>query len=803
MQFAEIYRGIDNRYGLFKGFGNTDPKTGKKTKRIDVPHGSPPYNAHLDGDIKIGIYPFTEDKKVAWGCIDIDDYISLDIPKVAKQVKELGLPGVVTRSTNGGAHIWFHFTQSVNAKQLRNKLRDIRDAMRLDPKTELFPKQDDIDIKNNTLGNFVFIPYSGGARGGSYAVNDETGEAIQTIEEFEKYVATKTLNSVNDIKVNKQSLAPDYDEPEEITEYQDQDLELKDLMGEAPPCLRAILDIKDGLDNHRDNALYGFAVLSKKAKGKAVKKDIETANNTFQQPLQDKDLNRIIRSVNSKEYQYKCKDNPLEAYCSSDECKMMKYGIGAGAKEKSYFDNFVYCYQGPKVIQLKPTLRELDFNEAKAKMNTDLGKIQRGKTKVLAGEVWHLELAKRNAVDVIKWHPGKPLFYEEPGDNGSVIKCVNTYRPTTRVPVAGDIDIFLNFMKARIKEDKFREYFYDRIAFLIQHPGKRCPVIPVFVSDDGGTGKSIIDLILVELVGRYNISNIDLETFSAGWSDFFRNKLWVTIEEISTTGKQKGDINSALKRWSSTKWSTNNIKFGKISNEPDEMFCNFNINSNSKTAMTIKDGDRRLFIIRFDNDKTELRVQNKEEGTALYKWCEEEQGYEKILNFFKTRDIKQFDPFDWPPETNAKKEMILNTTGWKFKKLFEAYEDNRWPFYPGVKIYCPFHLAEIFDLDKEDCLTNMKKYMHIEKICRVQNVQWERHYDSGHHIHSTPGDYNLWTNEPNFIELKPIQATKLYLHPVQSKAFGKHFVQDKRHKEWLQREFGNALDIPEDPEIPF
>ena len=803
MQFAEIYRGIDNRYGLFLGFGNTNPKTGKKAKRIDVPHGSPPYNAHLDGDIKIGIYPFIDDKKVAWGCIDIDDYIALDIPKVAMQVEELGLPGVVSRSTNGGAHIWFHFTQGVSAKQLRNKLRDIRDVMGLDPKTELFPKQDDIDIKNNTLGNFVFIPYSGGVRGGSYAVNGATGEAIQTIEEFEKYVATKILNSVNDIKVNKTAPVPDYSEPEEITEYQDQDLELKDFIDEAPPCLRSILAIKDGLDNHRDNALYGFAVLSKKAKGKAVKKDLEIANNTFQIPLQDKDLNKIIRSVNSKEYQYKCKDNPLETYCSSDECKMMKYGIGAGAKEKSYFDNFVYCYQGPKVIQLKPTLRELDFTEAKAKMNTDLGKIQRGKTKVLAGEVWHLELAKRNAVDVIKWHPGKPLFYEEPGDNGSVVKCVNTYRPTTRVPVAGEPDIFLNFMKARIKEDKFREYFYDRIAFLIQHPGKRCPVIPVFVSEDGGTGKSIIDLIMVELVGRFNISNIDLETFSAGWSDFFKNKLWVTIEEISTTGKQKGDINSALKRWSSTKWSTNNMKYGKISNEPDEMFCNFNINSNSKTAMTIKDGDRRLFIIRFDNDTEALRQQNSDEGTALYKWCEEEQGYEKVLNFFKTRDIKEFDPFAWPPETNAKKDMILNTTGWKFKKLFEAYEDNRWPFYPGVKIYCPFHLAEIFDLDKEDCLTNMKKYMHIEKICRVQNVQWERHYDTGHFIHSTPGDYNLWTNEPSFLELKPLEATKQYLHPVQSKAFGKHFVQDKRHNYNLQKEFADKLGIPEDPECPF
>ena len=807
MQFHEIYRGLENRYGQFIGFGDTNPKTGKKQKKITVPYGDPPYNSHLEGKTKIGIYQFVSDKKVAWGCIDIDEY-NIDHPGLAKQVHDLGLPGVITRSTNGGAHIWFIFVNDVNAKQLRNKLRDIRDLLELDPKTEIFPKQDDIDIKSGNLGNFVFLPYSGGARGLNYAYNHETGEAILTIEEFEKYVEANKLDSVNELKITKkkkQSVVNDQTHIEPLQEYQDQDLQLKDFIDEAPPCLRSILDIKGGFaDEGRNNALYGYAVLSKKAKGKAVKIDLEAANKTFQSPLPDRDLNTIIKSVNTKDYQYKCKDIPLETYCAKEECLMMKYGIGAGVKEKSYFDNFVFVRDGSRVIKTYPTIKELELQEAKNQMNSDIGKIPRDRRMVPAGEIWHFELSKRNSVDVVRWHPGKPLFYEEPGDNGTTVRCINTYRPTTRIPLAGDIDPFIKFMKSRIKDDTVREYLFDRLAFLVQYPGKRCPVIIIFVSDEGGTGKSVIDLILVELLGRHNISNIDLETFSAGWSDFFKNKLWVTVEEISTTGKQKADINSALKRWSSTKWSTNNIKFGKISKEPDEMFCNFNVNSNSKTAMTIKDGDRRPLIIRFDNDDPKLRDQNYKEGGELYNWCEEENGYEIILNFFKTRDISEFEPFAWPPETKARQDMILQTTNWKFRKLYEAWQDSRWPFFPGIKVYCPYHLADIFEMDREDCLIQMQKYMDIKFGVRAQNVQWERYHDSGNHYkHSTPGSYNLWTNNKNLIGLKPRELTYHYLHPVRDKNFGHYFVQDKRHREWLQKMYEEELEIPQDPESPF
>ena len=807
MQFHEIYRGLENRYGLFGGFGDTNPKTGKQTKKCTVPYGDPPYNAHLEGKEKIGIYPWRTDKKVAWGCIDVDDYTGLDIPGLAKQVHDLGLPGVITRSTNGGAHIWFIFVNDVNAKQLRNKLRDIRDLLELDPKTEIFPKQDDIDIKSGNLGNFVFIPYSGGARGLNYAYNHETGEAILTIEEFEKYVEANKLDSVNELKITKkkkQSVVNDQTHIEPLQEYQDQDLQLKDFIDEAPPCLRSILDIKGGFaDEGRNNALYGYAVLSKKAKGKAVKTDLEAANKTFQTPLPDRDLNTIIKSVNTKDYQYKCKDIPLETYCAKEECLMMKFGIGAEAKEKSYFDDFVYVKEGSKVIKLKPTLRELELQEAKNQMNSDIGKINRGSRNVPAGEIWHFELSKRNSVDVVRWHPGKPIFYEEPGDNGTTVRCINTYRPTTRIPLAGNPEPFITFMKARIKDNEVREWVFDRIAFLVQYPGKRCPAIMLFVSDDGGTGKSVIDLIFVELFGRHNISNIDLETFSAGWSDFFKNKLWVTVEEISKKGTQRADINSALKRWSSTKWSTNNIKFGKISKEPDEMFCNFMVNSNSNTAMTVKDGDRRLLIYKFDNDKEELRQQNSDEGMALYKWCEEENGYEIILNFFKTRDISKFKPFDWPPQTKAKQEMILKTSSFKFKQIYEAWQDNTWPFFPGIKVYCPYHIADLVGMDREECLTQMRKHMDIKFCVRAQNVQFERHTDHNHHKYSTPGSYNLYTTDENLIGLKPRELTYHYLHPVRDKNFGNYFVQDKRHNVNLQKMYEEELEIPQDPKCPF
>ena len=817
MQFHQIFRGLEHRYGQFRGFGDTNPKTGKKEKICSVPHGDPPYNSHLEGKNKIGIYPFVADKKVAWGCIDIDDYL-INIPGIAKQVAELELPGVVCRSTNGGAHIYFFFEigKEPKAKQLRKKLTEVLEVMGLDPKTEIFPKQNDINIKAGDLGNFVFIPYHGGARHLNYAVNEE-GNAIQTIEEFEKYVELKILDNVNQIKVDLKKKPNSHDETETKAayEYQDQDLGLKEFMDEAPPCLRSILNFKGGFEpgkeGGRNNALTGFAILSKNVKGKAILSDVEEANETFKSPLLRTDLQKIIKSVNSKEYKYMCKGGtapqvPFGSFCNEGtaaECKTMKYGIGLEAKEKSYFDNFVYVKEGSKVIKLRPTLKELDLQEAKNQMNSDIGKIARGARLVPAGEVWHFELSKRNSVDVVRWHPGKPLFYEEPGDAGNIVKCINVYRPTTRIPLAGDIKRYLDFFKTRIANEEVNKYYHDRIAFLIQYPGERCPVILLFVSDQGGTGKSIIDMIMTELVGVHNISNIDVKSFLSGWGDYFKRKLWIIVEEMYSQGSEKTNLNAALKRYSSMKWASNNGKFQKIGNV-DQMFCNFYLTTNKSTAMTVEEGDRRPLIYNFDNDTKKMQDQNSEEGKALYKWCEEEDGYEKILNFYKTRDIKHFEPFKWPPQTEAKKKMMLKTAGFKFNKLYEAWCENRWPFFNGVNIYCPFHLADQVNMDREKCLELMQTHMGIVHLCRAQNIKWVRRTESdsaGIDISHSPENVNLWTTDKNLIGLKPKEATEQYLHPMENKQFGKFFVQDKYHTDNIQKtKTDEVLDYEEHPD---
>ena len=470
---------------------------------------------------------------------------------------------------------------------------------------------------------------------------------------------------------------------------------------------------------------------------------------------------------------------------------MQRYGIGATSEEKSYYENFIFVKQAERVIKLKPQVVELSLQRAKNLMNSDLGKLPRGRALVPAGEIWHHEVSRKNSVDVMTWHPGKPRLYNEPGDDGEFVQVINTYRPTNLIPVDGDVSPYLEFMNKRVAEPVANKYYHDRIAQIIQKPGERCPSNILFISDYGGTGKSIIDEIMQELLGYWNCSSPNLDDLLTGWGQFTKNKLWVSVEEIHTSGADRGKISSVIKRLTSIKRSTNNMKYGDITQ--DEMFCNCGFNSNSNTAMTIRKEDRRAFVYKCDNDGEEHKESNVKDAKTLMDWCTHEEGYGKILKFYQDRDLTEFDQYGWPPETDAKKKMVLKTASFKFKKAYEAYEENKWPFFAGVSVYCPYHIADLLDMDRDECLEAMKNHMGITKLCRVQNVGWKfknenMDYEYGDGVETL----QLWTNNPDikiFVDLNgPREALKHYLHPVSGNS-GQRFVQDRSYSGILTRDF--------------
>jgi hypothetical protein len=50
-------------------------------------------------------------------------------------------------------------------------------------------------------------------------------------------------------------------------------------------------------------------------------------------PLDKKEVDTLIKSIEGKEYNYKCKDEPIASFCNSKKCVMQEFGVGDGLPE--------------------------------------------------------------------------------------------------------------------------------------------------------------------------------------------------------------------------------------------------------------------------------------------------------------------------------------------------------------------------------------------------------------------------------------------------------------------------------------
>ena len=157
-QFEKLFEGKKKSHGFLKGMlWDEIDEDGKCKKDARTRHKAPNFNNHLNGIEKIGIIPFVSSDRCKWGAVDVDEYSNLDHKKLVNKLRDKNIPGVVTRSTNGGAHIWFFFDKAVPSHLLVNKLRGVRSELGMNPNGEVFPKQ--TALGPGDTGNYLFLPY--------------------------------------------------------------------------------------------------------------------------------------------------------------------------------------------------------------------------------------------------------------------------------------------------------------------------------------------------------------------------------------------------------------------------------------------------------------------------------------------------------------------------------------------------------------------------------------------------------------------------------------------------------------------
>lgn len=311
-RFFALFKGSDIAHGTFNVQGDRQ-RDGKKQGQARVLREPPTvahWDRHLKGEAGLGIIPINSSNKCNWGGIDVDKY-DLDHASVIAVVEKRKIPAVVFRSKSGGAHILLFFSEEIEASEVQPKLVAIAALLGFSG-SEVFPKQQEILVDRGDTGNFLNMPYFGGAHTTRYAYNDKA-ESLG-LEEFLAFAESRVMDRDTFL-----DLPTELEKSEEV-------------LPKGPPCLQQLAAQGFG-EGGRNNALFNLGVYARMAAPDKWEERVRHYNNTLMiPPLPDKEVDIIVSQLNKKEYFYKCDDQPIASHCNKEVCIGRKFGIGPGQK---------------------------------------------------------------------------------------------------------------------------------------------------------------------------------------------------------------------------------------------------------------------------------------------------------------------------------------------------------------------------------------------------------------------------------------------------------------------------------------
>jgi len=331
-RYIKYFDGYRAAYGLAdfddpKAF--VDPESGKKKPVYRwnyEPLTEKVYEAHIKGNLSIGIQPCNENKEVRFGVVDVDpkDYDDFNKKFFIDVIQNYQLPLLPIESKSGGLHLCLFMNHFTDAKAVKSFLSNLLPLFKLKPDCEIFPKQTELTTDEETgnlkPGQFINLPYYGGKR---RALNVDG-----TPFDLEKFLTVVEANLVSKEDLTK------------ITENIDQKI-YEGIDGDlldGPPCLAEISKVsnKEGFDG-KDRFMYNYHVFAKmkypdgweqKVKNAPVKFFEERHANAWD----DKILSAKLKSWKRSDKGYTCTQSPLSDFCKKGICVKKRFGVLAGSK---------------------------------------------------------------------------------------------------------------------------------------------------------------------------------------------------------------------------------------------------------------------------------------------------------------------------------------------------------------------------------------------------------------------------------------------------------------------------------------
>ncbi len=311
-----LFKGRKNAYGVYKIKNEEDKSindnyngSGKKQKgsayTINSPLTIDIWKKHIKGIQGLGVIPIDEDNYCHWGAIDIDRY-DIDIKNFCKKIENSGL--IPCRTKSGGLHLYVFMSRKVKASVMRQSLSKAAKKIGFGG-SEIFPKQTRVLSEQGDFGNWLNMPYFNALETNRFCILK--GDKLK-LSEFIEY-AEKS-------KINKEELK---NIDERIEEFETNEYFVK-----GPPCLNylATFGFPEG---SRNNALFNIGIFYKKSVPENWIEKINKTNNELVTPkLSQVEIDNIIKSLEKKEYNYRCNEIPICDHCDRTKCVNKKFGVG-------------------------------------------------------------------------------------------------------------------------------------------------------------------------------------------------------------------------------------------------------------------------------------------------------------------------------------------------------------------------------------------------------------------------------------------------------------------------------------------
>jgi len=636
------------------------------------------YRNHIQTEVGLTPSPLIDEDKCWWGAIDIDTYNMEGTRKkeIIEGAKELSLASAFSKS--GGLHLFCVSKDKILARAMRNYLTYCRKWLKLDPKTEIFPKQDRVSVsqdkngnKKYGYGNGITIPYRAfhihnnkDQPWGVEVYNETKLRLIQPLFFFQM-LEERELNKEHFQKYYDISMDDTPEDPEEESKvYQEgsmQDPEIQRLTGKE--ILAKIKREKMSLD---DDSFFDDLVTLYVGKGVAS----YSSDEDILEPL----INKLDEEHTKADLKY---------YRTKINRARMSQGIDDPRIARNKFiNNVIYVKQSNKYFDLK-TNQEYH----KDAINFEYSRLYKD---MKGGPAFHLQNnPKRKSVeqwvyDPTQYQKDKPLIKIEGLD------YLNSYQPNDLIGVKGDTQLWHQLLNhVFMGPGKYKDHFINFHAYNLQNPGIKQRHALVIVSTEFQFGKGSLFRALQECYGRNNAIAIDIKQALDKSKGYLCNSMLVLIDEMQSSGKweETQNVLNDMKRIITEKEVSSRSLF--IDYKIVKTCTNYMFFSNKKDALKLPPNEVRYWVYVTTRKRLPQDYYKK-----FHKWIDE-GGARHILHELLNHKIPDsYDPFDVAPITPFLSEMSEHGEHPVTQVIRRMYEEEEYPFRPETKIIGSTELFE-------------------------------------------------------------------------------------------------------------